>query len=474
MSCPPRYATRRRPERETFGPRLAEIAKLLGQPLMEWQRLVADVACEMDWIDVVDPETGKSKPLLVPAYREVIVTVPRQNGKTTLVLSWELDRALMWAKRQRVVYTAQTGTDARKKLLKDQVPIIQDSPFAETLDPDAEKGVRRVNGDEGLNFKNGSRLDLLASGKSAGHGGTTDLAVVDEAFDDTDDRREQAMIPSMATRADAQLIVCSTQGTDTSTYLNRKIDTGRDFAIRDADRGTAYFEWSAPLDAPIDSPATWKACMPAYGITILEPTVLQAFTSMPEGEFRRAFLNQRTASEERVIPIDEWNAVNGDYTADGRLTFAIDCNPERTSATLACADPSGRCEILEHERGTGWLVDLTVMKARKWNATVCYDPTGPAGVFGDEIERQGVRVEKVAGQDMAMACAFFFDGVIDRKIKIRTHESLNAAAAAAQKRTSADAWVWARKNDTDISPLVAVSECSWVAQREIDPVANVH
>ncbi len=464
MSCPPRIATARRTERETFGNRIANVAKLLGQPLMEWQQLVADIGGE-----VVRLKSG----LLVPAYREIIVTVPRQNGKTTLVLSWELDRALMWGKRQRVVYTAQTGADARKKLLRDQVPLIHDSPFAETLDPDKDRGVRRVNGDEGLNFKNGSRLDLLASGKSAGHGGTTDLSVVDEAFDDTDDRREQAMIPSMATRADAQLFICSTQGTDESTYLNRKIDAGRDAALNDSGTDLAYFEWSAPRDAEIGSALTWAGCMPAWDFTITEPVVRHAFKTMPEGEFRRAFLNQRTASDERVIPIDEWAAVNGDVTADGKLTFAIDCNPERTSASLAVADASGTCEILEHERGTGWLVDLTIQRARKWNATVAYDPTGPAGVFGDEIERQGIHVEKVSGQDMAMACAFFFDGVIDRKIRVRTHEALNEAVAAAKKRTSADAWVWARKNDTDISPLVAISEAAWLAQRVIDPVANV-
>lgn len=464
MNCPPRYATTRRPDREHFGNRIANVAKILGQPLMEWQRLVAEIGSEL-----VTLPSG----LIVPAYREIIVTVPRQNGKTTLVLSWELERALMWGKRQRVAYTAQTGADASKKLLHDQVPVILDSPFANTLYPDKERGVRRKNGEEGLNFSNGSRIDLLASGKSAGHGRTTDLAIIDEAFDDTDDRREQAMIPSMATRADAQLLICSTQGTDESTYLNRKIDDGRDAALNDIGSGIAYFEWSAPYEADISSALTWAACMPAWNITITEPVVRHAFQTMPEGEFRRAFLNQRTASDERVIPIDAWAAVNGDFIADGKLTFAIDCNPERTSATIAAADAQGNCEIQEHDRGTGWLVNLAVQRARKWDATIAYDPTGPAGVFGDEIERQGIKVEKISGQDMAMACAFFFDGVIDKKLHVRTHEGLNDAVAAAKKRTSADAWVWARKNDTDISPLVAVSEASWLAQRVIDPVANV-
>ncbi len=69
MSCLPRFATRRRPERETFGGELAAVATKLRQPLMPWQRYVADVACE------IDPLTGR------PAYREVRVTIPRQSGK---------------------------------------------------------------------------------------------------------------------------------------------------------------------------------------------------------------------------------------------------------------------------------------------------------------------------------------------------------------------------------------------------------
>ena len=39
---------------------------------------------------IVSDETGN----LIPAYRTVVVSVARQNGKTILVLSWEHDRLL--------------------------------------------------------------------------------------------------------------------------------------------------------------------------------------------------------------------------------------------------------------------------------------------------------------------------------------------------------------------------------------------
>jgi phage terminase large subunit-like protein len=79
---------------------------------MPWQQTVADVGFE------INPETG------LMAYREIVVTVMRQNGKTQLVLATESERCMVWEDPQRVIYTAQTGSDARDKLLEDQVPLL--------------------------------------------------------------------------------------------------------------------------------------------------------------------------------------------------------------------------------------------------------------------------------------------------------------------------------------------------------------
>jgi len=154
---------------------------------MPWQQLVADIGGE------IDPTTG------YPAYREVIVTVPRQSGKTTLILSWEIQRAHGWDQPQRIAYSAQTGNDARKKLVEDQLPVLHRHKNA--------LGIARIlrgMGNEGVEFYNGSRIVLLASSEDSGHGKTIDLGVKDELFADFDDRRDQALIPAMATRPPAQ------------------------------------------------------------------------------------------------------------------------------------------------------------------------------------------------------------------------------------------------------------------------------
>jgi hypothetical protein len=409
---------------------------------MPWQQLVADVGTE------IDPETG------APAYREVICTVPRQSGKTTLVLSFELQRALRWGIPQRIAYTAQTGWDARRKLIDDQAPLLMGSPLKAGVDR-----VLRGSGNESITFKGGSRIDVLATTEAAGHGRVIDFAVIDEAFSDTDDRREQALLPAMATKASAQLLVVSTMGTDASMYLNRKIEAGRNSIAENLGQGIAYFEWSADENADIDDPDTWWDCMPALGITINENVVRHARQTMSEGDFRRAMLNQRTASDERVIPTNIWSAAcHDDIAPEGIIRFGVDVNPDRSAACIVAADDQGRAELIDYRPGVGWVVERVIELTRKWNGHVALDSYGPAGSLADEFEANNIKVDRYSSREMAYACAGLFDGLVDGKVQIRRNQTFDEAAAAARRRITGDSWTWARRDaETDICPIVALT-----------------
>ncbi len=106
----PRFATERTLSRRSYGNAAFKISRVLGQPLMPWQRQVVDVALEVD-------DAGQF------VYRDVVLTVPRQQGKTTLSLSLILHRALVRS-RQHIVYCAQSALDARKKWDADWVPVV--------------------------------------------------------------------------------------------------------------------------------------------------------------------------------------------------------------------------------------------------------------------------------------------------------------------------------------------------------------
>jgi hypothetical protein len=430
------------------------VAERFGQPLMPWQQLVADVGGEL-----VENEQG----LLIPAYREVVFTVPRQNGKTSLVLAWECQRAIGWEHLgpQRISYSAQTGADARKKLIHDQKPILDRAQKA--------LGIKRIYeaiGAEGVVWNNGSRLTLLNNTAAGGHGPTIDLGIKDELFADYDGRRDQALIPAMATKAAGQALACSTMGTEESIPWNALVDRGRMAVDTDSRQGIAYFEWSANPDDDLDDPRTWPTFMPAFDYTITAPVVAHARTSLTDSEFRRAFGNLKTKADDRVLPLREWDAACSDIaTPDPVQVFALDVNPERSAGAIVAAGPAV-AELVDHRDGIGWTVGrATDLDGAHGHPLWVVDSTGPAASLIPALEAAGLRVHAASPRDLINACGQFYDGVMERSFAIRRHPKLDAAAAGAGKRTVGDAWAWTRKGSGDTSPLVAATLALWGAGR---------
>lgn len=439
LVCQPRWATPRRPERFSFGFRLERIAQELGQPLMPWQRLVAAVGCE------ILPESG------LPAYNEVIVTVPRQSGKTTLFFSWQIDRSLNWGRPQRSIFTAQTGKDARDKWLDELFPQIEASPLKATIAP---RGINRGMGNEALKFRTGSLIRILSTSAASGHSKTIDQAVLDEIWHDSDDRREQGLRPAMITRADRQLLICSTAGTAASTVYNRKVELGRAAVAEDRGEGVAYFEWSAPKDwDPADQDSWWEF-MPALGHTILPASIETERQGMRDGEFRRAYGNQPTGSGDILIPAELWAAVCSDRAQPaGALRFGVDVAEDRGSAAIA-AFGGGVLELIEHRPGTGWVADRCNELTKAHGGKVALDFGGPAGVLADSIRK----ADRLKSQEVVRACGGFFDAIADATITVRRDSALDAAVEGAVKKPVGDAWVFSRRaSSEDVTPLMAAA-----------------
>lgn len=408
---------------------------------MPWQQLVADVALEMN-------HDG------TPVYRELNVLVPRQCGKTTLMLALELHRALLWGTPQTIGYTAQTGWDARRKLIDDQVPLLESSPLNASV-----KRIYRGAGMEAIHFVNGSRIDVMASNATAGHGRSINQGIIDEAFADQDDRREAALLPAMATKADAQLMIISTAGTQESLYLKRKVEQGRAMVAAGLETGVAYFEWSAGEDDDIDSPATWRRTIPALNHTIREPVIEHARSTMTEGEFRRAYLCQWTVLDEAAIPAKYVARVLDAATApSGRLSFGIDVAMDRSHAAISVADETGRCELVEHREGVGWVVDRALALWRTHRGHLVVDGYSPANSLVDRLEQGGIPVTRYSLRDMTAACGIFYDAVLDDAIRIRPNASLEAAIESAKRKQIASGWLWSRTVETaDLTPLFSTT-----------------
>lgn len=449
----PRWGTRRT-ERPSLGPAVAEVANSLGTPFMPWQQYVADVALELN------PTTRR------PVYREVWITVPRQSGKTTLVLALAVHRAIGFGRAQRIVYAAQTRNDARKKWEDDHRPVLEASPLGALM------RTRLTTGGEAFIWKNGSMHGITSNTEKAGHGPTLDLGFIDEAFAQEDNRLEQAFRPSMVTRKDAQMWGLSTAGwKDGSPYLWSKVQMGRHLAERGEDYGVAYFEWSAPDGWDLEDPETWRAVMPALGHTIDEDIIRADLVSMKESEegvagFARAYLNRWVAKRVRIPPIStySWSAC-ADLTSVLGEDFAlgVDMDPERTKVAVAAygANTGGtdHGEVLEHRSGTAWAEDRVVELVRKWTpSAVVIDPSSPAGSLIAGLEDRGLSVTQPSVRMVAQATGALYDRIAAGTFRHRNQADLNAAVGAAVKRFTADAFVWDRRHSADdVTPLTALT-----------------
>lgn len=431
---------------------------------MPWQRLVADVALE------INPATNSL------AYREVWFTVSRQSGKTSLSLPWRLHRVLSPAfpGPQRVVYTAQHGSEAFKKMMEDELPVIQTSVLGELLTPAHGGRVRLDNRTSGWKLGDGSMIDVMSSTETAGHGRTVDLGVIDEAFAAQDDRLEQAILPATMTRESAQIVGYSTMGTATSIFLNRKVATGREAVAADAGTGVAYFEWAIPMDADIDDPEVWWRHLPALGWTISEDTIRHHRQTMSEAEFRRAVCNQLTVQHERAIPEELWSACRDPHASPAEdAVLALDLDEDGSWSIAAGRDYIA--EVVAH--GTGDPLDWLTQRDRR-RRKVLVDRSGPAGSLISALEGARIDVVKLSRGDVADRCLAFSSAMGDRRLKIRQvggdlDEALDRAARAASRRSMGDRWVWARGGG-DVSALIAVTlAATEVAQAKREPRVRV-
>lgn len=460
LAALPRWATRRDESRQTIGGQLAEIHTTFGHDPMPWQRLVFDVGGELD------PD-GKLH------YRVIIVTIHRQGGKTTLVLPWEVHRGVVWKTPQRVVYAAQNRVEARKKLIDEHIPAIEESTLGYLGKP------RLSSGMESWKWFNGSQIGLIANTKRAGHGFTNALVVVDEAWAQIDWRLEQQLAPTMITVDEPQWITISTAGDETSVYLLEQVRRGRHLVESGADQRVAYFEWSIPLDADIDDPEVWKRYMPAVGITIDVEALKAERARMPDAEFRRAFGNQWIEGVqliETVIPEADWTACadkDSKMGADAVRRMAVDVSPGQRSASIGVAgrrdDELVHVEAMDTRDGIGWVVERCAEMARMrpaYEDSVVLDMSTPAAALAPALEAAGLTIIPISGRDWNAACAALYAGATDHTLRHIDDPELTAAQASAGQTFSGEGWHWNRRGAASITPICAVTLAHWALVKD--------
>jgi hypothetical protein len=422
---------------------------------MPWQAYVADVALE------VDETTGRF------AYQLVIVTVPRQSGKTTL-FGCVLEHRAITVARARCWFTAQSGRDAVDWFINEHEPLL------------ARLGgvyrFRRANGSEAVRWPaSGGIVRPFPPTPDSLHGKTSDLVVIDEpwAFDPVRGAQlDQAIVPTQATRPNAQVWKVSTAGDANSVWWLGTVEAGRAAVEAGRDSGVAYFEWSCPEDLDPGEAVSWPVYHPAFGRTIGPESMQAALDMLGPDEFARAYGNRWVSTLARVIPVEAWRraAEEPAELPGAGLALGFDVAVDRSDAAIVAAwrDPAGvHVEVADHRPGAGWLADRLHELSERWRpAVIAYDQAGPALDIADAATRAGLELLGLKAREYAAACAGLLEALCadSSLVRYRPHPALDAAAAAAVRRPLGDAWAWGRRQSSgSLAALTAMTVAVWAA-----------
>lgn len=456
---PPRCATRRNPDLRTRGGKIAVLARELGRPLMPHQQYIADVATEMN------PPGARLK----WRYQRVIISLPRQTGKTTLLRPIFLDRMLSRPGVEAYM-TAQMGKDATKRW-NALVGDFESSPLIKSF-----INVRRSQGSERCLFPNRSFVSPFAPGKESLHGDSPPLVSVDEgwAFSQIEgDDLMRAIRPAQQTVTDRQLFIISAAGDAKSEWWNELMEAGR-ASVDDPQSRTAFFDWSADPDLDPYDPATWEFHPGLDGlITIADLAEEAKPANNSHADFLRGFLNRSTKTGDRtVLDLDAWDTLAAEQATPDpeRVAFAYDVAIDRTSASVWAAwrDDDGllQLRLVETREGAGWVTEYVKGLADLPHGVIAADDGGPTRAVTDELRRAGLDIETLTGKDYSTAWIALKGAVTEDTLRHDGDPVLRTAIEVAVEKRTGDSVAPSRRDSLGpIDPLVSATVAAWYADR---------
>lgn len=488
------------PERvSTAGDEAIEVYRLAGGDLDPWQQLVLRGA-------MGERPDGRW------AAFEIGLDISRQNGKDEILAARELWGLFIGG--ERLLIHSAHKFDTAMEHLERLVGLIEHVPeFNKRV-----KKINRSHGQEGITLRDGARIRFRARTRSGGgRGYTGDCVIFNEAME-LPDEIVGSIMPTMSARSmlvPGPQIWLAGSAVDQETMSNGLVMARvREAGIAGENERLAYYEWSAgvadwlgarglrydPLRPDVDQitpemladPDMWAQANPALGERISEEHVRTELNSpsMSPRQFavERLGIGDYPDTDEdagRVIARDRWTAAGETDEANritSRPTFAIDADPDHTWAALAVAgkrdDDLDQFAVIEHERGTNWVIDLCGRhQQRNKKSVFVVDGKGPASSLIDPLKKAGIKVLVATTEDYGTACDQFVDMVEHGKARYPVPQpELDAAITAARKATLGDRWKWARRSSTspDITTLVACTLALWGHRRKPAPARVIN
>ena len=214
----------------------AGLAGAAGVELDGWQRAALDAGC--------DRRGGKWSAF------EVALVVPRQNGKSVVLIIRALAGILLF--HEKLVIFSGHEWRSVCEVFAETLDLVEGSPLKRYV-----ARVRRTGGEECITFTNGGRLRFMNRSRESARGFSADAVIMDEAHA-LSAEQAGALLPVLSARADPQVWYAAAGPAPGAWQLAAL----RNRATSDDPGRLCWLEWSADPDSDLEDPAVWAACNP--------------------------------------------------------------------------------------------------------------------------------------------------------------------------------------------------------------------
>lgn len=414
-------------------------------------------------------------------HRRAALSVPRQNGKSWLVIAFCVYAAVVLG--ARVAYTAHLYSTVGEiwERFKDIFGSKARDPHAKN--PDLNRLVAKVRGttsQEAVVLKNGGEIHCFTRTDSSGRGQSYDFLIVDEAQEFTASQQKAILALNNAGALGNPITVYlgTPPGPECKGTVFRDVrEDALESARCDGPGDICWIEWGATEVGDITDPARWRATNPSIGALSDERSFRAAARSMrsdPLG-FAVEYLGYwpPRASLKAVISRERWDAcATLEAPEPQKLCAGVKFDPSGETVALAIAAREARgtphVELIELARvdaGLTWLADWLCARTGRM-AAVAIDGKSGSGALCDLLkERRAPRgfVLPMAPGDAISAAAGFSDAVAEARVTHWSDEcqgALDSSALTSHRRRIGSAGGWGFGGD-ESAPVEACAAALW-------------
>lgn len=452
------------PIQTTLGPEVAEVCELAG---------FAPDANQRPGLDLLFAIGAGGKSLVF----EFCLVCCRQNMKTGLLKQASL--GWLYVTEQRLIVWSAHEFATAQEAFRDLEQLVTSNRYLERQ----IKRISRGNGEEAIELRGDRRIIFRARTKGGGRGLSGDKVVLDEAMFLAPGHMG-ALLPTLASRPDPQVVLAGSAGLEQSAVLRAARTRGR----AGSSPRMGYIEYGDDLsgscgqpecthvvgstDCRLDDERRWYRANPSLGDRISVEFLRDQRQAMPPEEFAREHMGWWDDPDEVGADFGEhWShCIDLDSTGAGRPVMAIDVSPQSRSAAIAAAmrrsDDLVHLELIDHRPGSAWVVDRAQELTERHGVTEwVIDPAGPAGALLPDLDEAGIEPTQMSARDLGQACVALTADAAQQRLRHLGDSLVTTAIIGAGRRDIGDGlWAWSRRRTigVDIAPLVAVTEAHWL------------